>query len=219
MRVLLIWLARISVYPFPQLHSDAVPFLLHIRAKSNPSPTKIRGKILFICLSIVIWEELDFYPAKILMITFLGDIEFICQSICGDLYVSSSWGYILQCRRNMDIKPFMTLPFKLFTVYVSLKKCILKLWFLVQDRMYWAKTEKWLQQRYTEINPTCEDNNHFRILGYQWRTLHFNDQTRQSTAKIMAGYKKSDPDSVFFMQQANCLAVPCNILPHLFLSL
>lgn len=90
---------------------------------------------------------------------------------------------------------------------------------LVQDRMYWAKTENWLQKRYMEINTGSEDNNQFRILGYQWRTLHFNDQTRQSTAKIMAGYKKSDPDSVFFMQQANCLAVPCNLLPHLLLSL
>ncbi|RVW90081.1 hypothetical protein CK203_035873 [Vitis vinifera] len=45
--------------------------------------------------------------------------------------------------------------------------------------------------------------------------LRFNDETRQSTAKIMAAYRESDPGSVFIMQQANCLAVPCKYL-HFF---
>lgn len=89
----------------------------------------------------------------------------------------------------------------------------------MQDKVYWAKTEDWLLRRYAEINPTHEGNEHFRILGYQWRTLHFNDHTRQSTAKVMAGCMESDPASLFFMQQAHCLAVPCNMLTYLFFSL
>ncbi|XP_047317564.1 uncharacterized protein LOC124921010 [Impatiens glandulifera] len=73
------------------------------------------------------------------------------------------------------------------------------------SRLYWTETEKWLDQRYAELNLGHE---RFKILGYQWRNLHFNDDTRQSTAKIMAAYRESDPGSVFIMQQANCLPVP-----------
>lgn len=67
------------------------------------------------------------------------------------------------------------------------------------------------------MHPGSENNEKFRILGYQWRVLCFNDETRQSTAKIMAAYRESDPGSVFIMQQANCLAVPCKYL-HFFLD-
>ncbi|KAL7209843.1 hypothetical protein ACSBR1_031415 [Camellia fascicularis] len=76
------------------------------------------------------------------------------------------------------------------------------------SEVHWPGTQKWLQQRYTEIYPDCEHNEQFRILGYQWRTLRFNDDTRQSTVKVMAAYRESDPRSVCFMQQAHCLAVP-----------
>ncbi|KAF8401982.1 hypothetical protein HHK36_012933 [Tetracentron sinense] len=76
------------------------------------------------------------------------------------------------------------------------------------DSVHWPKTEKWLQQRYSEIHPGYEHKGHYRILGYQWRVLRFNDITRQSAVKIMAAYRKSDPDSVCFMQQPHCLAVP-----------
>ncbi|KAF5941953.1 hypothetical protein HYC85_019595 [Camellia sinensis] len=83
--------------------------------------------------------------------------------------------------------------------------------------VHWPGTQKWLRQRYTEIYPDCEHNEQFRILGYQWRTLRFNDDTRQSTVKVMAAYRESDPRSVCFMQQAHCLAVPCKFLsPLLF---
>ncbi|XP_027116870.2 uncharacterized protein [Coffea arabica] len=75
------------------------------------------------------------------------------------------------------------------------------------DNIHWHKTESWLQQRFAEIHPFCE-NNGFKVIGYQWRTLHFNDDTRQSTVKIMAAYEKSNPASVFYMQQPHCLAVP-----------
>ncbi|KAK2967908.1 hypothetical protein RJ640_010518 [Escallonia rubra] len=74
--------------------------------------------------------------------------------------------------------------------------------------VHWPGTEKWLQQRYAETHPGCAHNGEFRILGYQWRTLRFNDDTRQSTVKIMAANTKSDPRTVHFMQQAHCLAVP-----------
>nr|QTZ19417.1 S-adenosyl-L-methionine-dependent methyltransferases superfamily [Bixa orellana] len=76
------------------------------------------------------------------------------------------------------------------------------------NEVYWPETEKWLQQRYAEIKPGYEQNGHFRILGYQWRVLRFNDNTRQSTVKIMAAYREAEPHSLYFMQQAHCLAVP-----------
>lgn len=76
------------------------------------------------------------------------------------------------------------------------------------DRVYWPETEKWLQQRYSEIHPGCQRNGTFRIIGYEWRALRFNTETRQSAVKIMAACRESDPGSVYFMQQAHCLAVP-----------
>ncbi|XP_077229669.1 S-adenosyl-L-methionine-dependent methyltransferases superfamily protein isoform X1 [Tasmannia lanceolata] len=74
--------------------------------------------------------------------------------------------------------------------------------------VHWPATERWLQQRYANIHPEYDHNGQFRILGYQWRVLRFNDDTRQSTAKIMAAYRISDPGSVYIMQQPHCLAVP-----------
>lgn len=65
--------------------------------------------------------------------------------------------------------------------------------------------------------PGSDPNERFRVLGYQWRVLRFNDDTRQSTVKIMATYRESEPHSVRFMQQANCLAVPCKA-SHFFLA-
>ncbi|KAF2314059.1 hypothetical protein GH714_021809 [Hevea brasiliensis] len=76
------------------------------------------------------------------------------------------------------------------------------------NEIHWPETEKWLQQSYAQIHPGQEHNVRFRILGYQWRTLRFNDDTRQSTAKVMAAYQQSEPNSIFLMQQAHCLAVP-----------
>nr|DAD20048.1 TPA_asm: hypothetical protein HUJ06_021511 [Nelumbo nucifera] len=73
--------------------------------------------------------------------------------------------------------------------------------------VHWPSMEKWLQKRYAMMHPD-EHNEQFRILGYQWRVLRFNDITRQSTVKLMATYRNSDPGTVYFMQQANCLAVP-----------
>lgn len=84
---------------------------------------------------------------------------------------------------------------------------------ILQSEIHWAETEKWLQQRYGEVNPGHERNDgRFRILGYQWRTLHFNDHTRQSTVKVMAACRESDYGSIYLMQQAHCLAVPCKFL-------
>ncbi|KAJ4954290.1 hypothetical protein NE237_011073 [Protea cynaroides] len=74
--------------------------------------------------------------------------------------------------------------------------------------VHWPKTEQWLQQRYAQVHPELENNGQFKILGYQWRVLRFNDTTRQSTVKIMAAYRKTDPGSVYLMQQAHCLAIP-----------
>jgi hypothetical protein len=62
-----------------------------------------------------------------------------------------------------------------------------------------------------EIIPrdTEEKNGRFNVLGYQWRSLRFNDDTRQSTVKVMAACRTLQPSSVFYMQQPHCLAVPC----------
>lgn len=81
---------------------------------------------------------------------------------------------------------------------------------LVQDKLHWGRTEKWLEQRYAEIFPGLKHKGELRVIGYEWRTLHFNDYTRESTVKIMAAYKEEEPGSLCFMQQAHCLAVPCN---------
>lgn len=92
------------------------------------------------------------------------------------------------------------------------------LW-LLQNRAYWPEMENWLRQRYGEVQPGNSNKECFRVLGYQWRVLRFNDNTRQSAAKIMAAYQESDRRSIFFMQQAHCLAVPCKVLSPFFLSL
>ncbi|KAL5542362.1 hypothetical protein UlMin_010072 [Ulmus minor] len=76
------------------------------------------------------------------------------------------------------------------------------------SEVYWPVTEKWLQKRCEETQPAGEDRGRFNILGYQWRVLRFNDVTRQSTVKIMAAYRDSEPGSVFLMQQPHCIAVP-----------
>ncbi|XP_049344527.1 uncharacterized protein LOC125808902 [Solanum verrucosum] len=76
------------------------------------------------------------------------------------------------------------------------------------ENCYWGKTENWLQKRYEKMYPEHEQEGDFRILGYQWRNLHFNEETRQSTVKIMAAYRDSHPGSIYLMQQAECLAVP-----------
>jgi hypothetical protein len=86
----------------------------------------------------------------------------------------------------------------------------------VQSEVHWPETERWLQRRHAEVRPGCEDEGRFRILGYQWRALRFNDDTRQSTVKVMAAYRESEPGSVFLMQQPHCLAVPCNPLTFFF---
>ena len=86
----------------------------------------------------------------------------------------------------------------------------------LQNKIYWPETEKWLQQRYAEMNPGYEHGGDFRILGYQWRVLRFNDNTNQSTVKIMAAYRKTEPGSIFIMQQAQCLATPCKLLLYFF---
>ncbi|KAK6914155.1 Pentatricopeptide repeat [Dillenia turbinata] len=83
-----------------------------------------------------------------------------------------------------------------------------------EDQMYWLETERWLKQRYAEFHPCHEQNGNFRILGYQWCMLHFNDNTRYSTFKLMAA--ESDLGSLWFMPQAHCLAVPHKFHHHKF---
>ncbi|KAJ0967500.1 hypothetical protein J5N97_024417 [Dioscorea zingiberensis] len=72
----------------------------------------------------------------------------------------------------------------------------------------WPTIERWLQERYAKIHPEFDQNGQFKILGYQWRVLRFNDNTRQSTAKIMAACRSTDYASLYLMQQPHCLAVP-----------
>lgn len=72
----------------------------------------------------------------------------------------------------------------------------------------WPKTEEWLRKRYAESCSDAKDDQRFKVLGYQWRVLRFNDVTRQSAVKVMAASKVSDPSSVYYMQQPHVLAVP-----------
>ncbi|KAM1232288.1 hypothetical protein ACFX13_042861 [Malus domestica] len=76
------------------------------------------------------------------------------------------------------------------------------------SELHWASTERWLQQRYEEIQECRQDSERFRVLGYQWRALSFNDDTRQSTVKVLAAYRRSEPESIALMQQPHCLALP-----------
>ncbi|XVF38536.1 hypothetical protein REPUB_Repub20aG0110400 [Reevesia pubescens] len=76
------------------------------------------------------------------------------------------------------------------------------------NKIYWPETEKWLQKKYAEMYPGYEHGGDFRILGYQWRVLRFNDTTRQSTVKVMSAYRETEPGSICIMQQPQCLAIP-----------
>lgn len=78
-----------------------------------------------------------------------------------------------------------------------------------QTEVFWPAMENWLQQRFAVIHPGHAQGGRFKVLGYQWRVLRFNDNTRQSAVKVMAAYPESEPGSVFIMQEPNCLAVPC----------
>lgn len=49
----------------------------------------------------------------------------------------------------------------------------------------------------------------FRVLGYEWRVLRFNDVTRQSVAKVIAVVHDKSPSQVFLVQQPNCIAFEC----------
>ncbi|KAL0744120.1 hypothetical protein Bca4012_085633 [Brassica carinata] len=73
-------------------------------------------------------------------------------------------------------------------------------------RESWAETEGWLENRYMEI--MGRQGEKYKVLGYQWRSLRFNDDTRQSTVKVMAACRALQPNSIFYMQQPHCLAVP-----------
>ncbi|KAK9671751.1 hypothetical protein RND81_12G052100 [Saponaria officinalis] len=74
--------------------------------------------------------------------------------------------------------------------------------------IHWPKTENWLQKRYTEACSNSRHDQDLKVLGYQWRVLRFNDVTRQSTVKVLATAKISDPSTVYYMQQPHCLAIP-----------
>ncbi|KAJ3680010.1 hypothetical protein LUZ60_016288 [Juncus effusus] len=73
----------------------------------------------------------------------------------------------------------------------------------------WSVAERWFQEKYAKMHPKSNHGeNQFRVLGYQWRVLRFNEETRQSTVKVMAACKISEPKSLILMQQPHCLAVP-----------
>uniref|UniRef100_A0A453CEW7 S-adenosyl-L-methionine-dependent methyltransferase superfamily protein n=1 Tax=Aegilops tauschii subsp. strangulata TaxID=200361 RepID=A0A453CEW7_AEGTS len=72
----------------------------------------------------------------------------------------------------------------------------------------WPVMERWLQERNLAIYPESSGADQFKILGYQWRVMRFNDHTRQSTAKVMACYRFGGDRALYSMQQPNCLAVP-----------
>ncbi|GAV92110.1 hypothetical protein CFOL_v3_35492 [Cephalotus follicularis] len=76
------------------------------------------------------------------------------------------------------------------------------------DVVYWAETERWLERRCGEVQPVNKQTQRFKVLGYEWRVLHFNDVTRQSIVKVMATCMESKPSSLCLMQQPHCLATP-----------
>ena len=79
--------------------------------------------------------------------------------------------------------------------------------------------ERWLQERNLAIYPESSGADQFKILGYQWRVMRFNDHTRQSTAKVMACYRSGGDRALYSMQQPNCLAVPCEFTCTMFIPM
>ncbi|PKA65121.1 hypothetical protein AXF42_Ash013242 [Apostasia shenzhenica] len=75
----------------------------------------------------------------------------------------------------------------------------------------WPKIERRLQERHVGVDSALKRDEQLKILGYQWRVLRFNDDTRQSTVKVMAAYRAADPASLYLMQQPHCLAVPSDL--------
>ncbi|KAJ1271838.1 hypothetical protein BS78_06G156300 [Paspalum vaginatum] len=73
---------------------------------------------------------------------------------------------------------------------------------------HWPAMERWLQERNARLYPESAGTDQFKILGYQWRVMRFNDHTRQSTVKVMTCYRTSGQRSLFLMQQPHVLAVP-----------
>ncbi|KAH6762564.1 S-adenosyl-L-methionine-dependent methyltransferases superfamily protein [Perilla frutescens var. hirtella] len=76
------------------------------------------------------------------------------------------------------------------------------------DRFDWGRTEKWLEQRCDRIIPGSKNGGKFKVSGYEWRTLHFNDFTRESTVKVLVAQREEEAASLCVMQQPRCLAVP-----------
>ncbi|KAJ4832886.1 hypothetical protein Tsubulata_045376, partial [Turnera subulata] len=64
----------------------------------------------------------------------------------------------------------------------------------------WPKKEEWLNKRYAEVSDAdCQER--FKVVGFEWRTLYFNEKEDQSKVKVMAACRESEPGSVFLMQQ------------------
>ncbi|CAN6235594.1 unnamed protein product [Urochloa humidicola] len=73
---------------------------------------------------------------------------------------------------------------------------------------HWPAMEGWLQERNARLYPKSAGADQFKILGYQWRVMRFNDHTRQSTVKVMTCYRTSGQRSLFLMQQPHVLPAP-----------
>ena len=92
----------------------------------------------------------------------------------------------------------------------------------IQIAVLWQASDQWpaierrLQERNSVIYPESTVAGQFKILGYQWRVMRFNDHTRQSTAKVMACYRSGGDRALYSMQQPNCLAVPCEFTCTVF---
>jgi hypothetical protein len=83
----------------------------------------------------------------------------------------------------------------------------------------WPAVQRWLQERNAKLYPESAGADQFKILGYQWRVMRFNDHTRQSTAKVMTCYRTGSLRSLYLMQQPHCLAVPCEFTYTLLASI
>ncbi|RLM74409.1 hypothetical protein C2845_PM15G14060 [Panicum miliaceum] len=68
---------------------------------------------------------------------------------------------------------------------------------------HWPTVERWLQERNARLYPESAGVDQFKILGYQWRVMRFNDHTRQSTVKWSFTDVKS-------MVSAGLMALSCS---------
>ncbi|KAJ4832887.1 hypothetical protein Tsubulata_045377 [Turnera subulata] len=85
----------------------------------------------------------------------------------------------------------------------------------------WPKREEWLNKRYAKVTDSGSENcqqEGFKVIGFEWRTLNYNHDWYQAKVKVVAASRESEPGSVFLKQQQKWLYVD-NVQSMVYLGL